>query len=379
MSIRESRVLAALFLLLLGLASSGCVEQPASPADEDSSQGLVSTPSLWREVREPVRDVGLPRKVLIGTVIHPFWTKPDTDEEILAIVAHLVDETSRRASADYPGRSLDLVVLPEGAVCRSGSHAAETSLPLAGPVADTIGSKAREHSTYILLPMFLEEDRADGEYSNASVLFDRSGDIVGIYRKVHPVASLGSDLLEGGVRPGTDYPVFECDFGRVGVQVCWDLSYEEGWRELARKGAEIVALPSESPQLAKPAYYASRGRYYVVSATPRNNASIFNPAGMVEAQITEPGALVHEIDLASLVLPWSGPLRNGAGLKERFGDRIGFHYYESEDAGIFWSNDPTTSVSEMVKELGLVEFDWRIKRTEVLQKAARAQPGEGTH
>ena len=149
-------------------------------------------------------------------------------------------------------------------------------------------------------------------------------------------------MLEGGVKPGAEYNVLDLDFGRVGVQICYDVEYPEGWRRLAEKGAELVLYPTQSPQLTRPGMYAATHEYWVVSATFRNNASFFEPGtGLVAAQITEPKqTLVHEIDLSYLILPWSSRLRNGEAFREAFGDRVGYRYSESEDRGIFWSNDP---------------------------------------
>lgn len=98
-------------------------------------------------------------------------------------------------------------------------------------------------------------------------------------------------------------------------------------------------------------------RIYIVSSTWRNNATIFEPTGKITAQIREPEKiLVEEIDLSYVILPWAPQLRNGETLKEKFGDKIGFRYYEDEDCGIFWSNDATISVEKMVEEIGLK--DW---------------------
>ena len=64
------------------------------------------------------------------------------------------------------------------------------------------------------------------------------------YRKMHQVAVVGKDDLEGGVTPGGVTPVFACDFGKLGVQICWDIQFDDGWQALANAGAEIVAWPS---------------------------------------------------------------------------------------------------------------------------------------
>jgi predicted amidohydrolase len=97
-------------------------------------------------------------------------------------------------------------------------------------------------------------------------LFDRRGEVAGIYRKAHPVAYVNSDVLEGGIKPGRDFPVFDCDFGKLGVQICWDIQFDDGWDALAKAGAEIVAWPTASPATASAAARAAQHRFYVVSS-----------------------------------------------------------------------------------------------------------------
>ncbi len=102
---------------------------------------------------------------------------------------------------------------------------------------------------------------------------------------------------------------------------------------------------------------AARARkhgFYIVSSTWRNNASIFEPTGKVVAQVrpTE-HILVQELDLSYAILPWSSELENGKAFSKRFGDKVGFRYYEDEDRGMFWSNDPHKTIGQMVRELGI--------------------------
>ena len=235
---------------------------------------------------------------------------------------------------------------------------------------------ARKHKTYIVVPMDLVEEGPKGTtYSNAAVLFDRKGDVAGVYRKAHPVAVLGTDELEGGITPGKEFPVFDCDFGRLGVQICWDIQFDDGWDALARKGAELVAWPTASPATAQPASRAARHRYYVVSSTWREDATVFEPTGLVAAQVEgRQEVLVHQLDLSFAVLGWSPPLKNGKALTEKFGDRVGYHYEPREDLGLFWSNDPATTVGSMIGSLGLEEIDPQVVRNRRLQDAARGGP-----
>lgn len=319
-----------------------------------------------------------PRKVIIGTAVQGFWGPYPGLEKRLALLREIVEEIGAQAEKKYHGRGLDLVVIPENAVTSGrAAQAADRAVPFTGTVRDTFVELARRYKTYLVVTLDLAEP--DGKtYSNAAILLDRTGKEVGIYRKVHPVAVLGQDQLEGGITPGREFPVFNCDFGKLGIQICYDMVYDDGWAELARKGAEVVVWPSASPAKAQPASRARQNGYYLISSTFRDNSTFFEPTGMVAAQVRPPDrVLVQEIDLSYAVLPWSSDLGNGQAFKEKYGDRAGFRYYEAEDLGIFWSNDPTTPIHQMVRELGLAEIGPDVERNRQIQDSARGgAPGK---
>jgi len=315
----------------------------------------------------------LPRKVIVGTVMQPFWGKyPGLDPRLQQLM-EIVDRLQAQSQQHY-GRGLDLVVLPETSItgeARSTGTVMDWAYPLEGPVQETFARKASQHHCYIVAPLFLLEDRATKLCSNAAVLFGRQGEVVGIYRKVHPVVDLKTGVMEQGVAAGKEVPVFNCDFGKLGIQICFDINFQYTWKELARKGAEIVAWPTQSPQTTTPACRAMDNDYYIVSSTWRNNASIFDPTGKIISQVRWTPAmgsvesvgekpltdniLVQEIDLSYGILGWSGTLGNRQAFTRAFGDKAGFRYYDDDDRGIFWSNDPHMTVRQMIQSLNQVE------------------------
>jgi len=302
-----------------------------------------------------------PRKVVVGTVMQPFWVDHPGVTKRLAELGAIIDDMQAEPRRKYH-RGIDIAVLPECAVTgEAGLKSRLRAVPLRGEFTDAFGAKAREHGCYIVAPTYLQE--ADKAVSNAAVLFGRKGDIAGIYRKVHLVVSPEGRDFENGCTPGGDVPVFECDFGKLGVQICYDIEFDYGWSELARKGAELIVFPTQSPQTSHPAFRAMHNRCYIVSSTWRNNASVFEPTGKIAAQIVPPGrTLVHEMDLSYAILPWHPNLKTGAAMRAKYGDRVGFRYYEDEDCGIFWSNDPHLTVSEMAKSIGVPEAEDSLDR-----------------
>ncbi len=303
-----------------------------------------------------------PRKVIVGTTIfslfdeaHP-WRGLDYR---LNEIAGRVDAIAADARRRY-GRGPDLAVFPENSLNPRGAGALiERAVPLEGRVADTLGAKAREQGTWLVVCFNrLEKEKGRRPYvTNSAVLFDRKGRVAGVYRKVFLSGNNPKSVqLEGGKRPGTEFPVFETDFGRLGILICWDLGYDEVFEAYAAQGTEILAWPTMSPQTLAPRCYARRYNLYLVSATPRDNASIFDPMGGIAAMTTEPdGVVTHELDLDYRRLHWQPGLDGGAALRRVYGNCVAFRYSEREDHGLFWSNDPALPIGRMVAALGFRE------------------------
>jgi predicted amidohydrolase len=312
-----------------------------------------------------------PRKVIVGTTMQAFWGPYPGLRSRLEQLGGIVDRMAARAKTTY-GRGLDLAILPETAVTgEAGDDVAAHSVPFEGELQDAFTRKAREHSCHIVVPTYLLDSKAKKRCSNAALLVGRKGEVLGTYRKVHLVVSLDRGNMEGGATPGDAQPVFDCEFGRLGIQICYDMEFGDGWAELARRGAELIAWPTQSPQTSQPASRAREGRCYIVSSTWRHNASIFEPTGKIAAQIKPPESiLVHELDLSYALLPWSSKLRNGEALRQAYGDKVGFHYYEDEDRGIFWSNDPKMTIGEMVRSIGVLELEEQMARVRQFYRAA---------
>jgi len=315
----------------------------------------------------------LPRKVIVGTVLQPFWGKHPGLEKRLEQLTTIVDRMAAQSEKTY-GRGLDLAILPEVAVTGQGEDVgdvSEWSYPLDGAIHDAFAREARKCHCYVVATTYLLEDPATKRCSNAAILFDRSGSVAGIYRKVQLVVNSRTGSMEHGSTPGAEEPVFQCDFGKIGIQICYDMDFDYGWGELARKGAELVAWPSQSPQTSQPAFRARQNHFYIVSSTWHNNASVFEPTGKIVSQVKwdmpddrvkkgdinppDNNILVQELDLSYAIVGYSRALKRGEAVKQAYGDRAGYRYYQDEECGLFWSNDPHMTIRQMLRRLGLEE------------------------
>lgn len=150
---------------------------------------------------------------------------------------------------DRAGREgAQLVVFPEYVL----GH-----IEIPGPASETIAAAAKANSIYVIVGCW--EELADGKFANVALLFGRDGEIVGRYRKTHPAI----DHFEGDrpwqrppagksrqwmlendpewiMQAGDDLPVFDLDFGRVGIMTCYDGWFPEPARVLSLRGAELI-------------------------------------------------------------------------------------------------------------------------------------------
>ncbi|WP_052850616.1 nitrilase-related carbon-nitrogen hydrolase [Streptomyces avicenniae] len=111
-----------------------------------------------------------------------------------------------------------------------------------GPTVRRMRDLARETGMVVVAPVF--EVEAPGLYYNSAAVIDADGSYLGRYRK-HHIPQLPGFWEKYYFRPGNaGWPVFETAVGRIGVSICYDRHFPEGWRALGLAGAQLVYNPS---------------------------------------------------------------------------------------------------------------------------------------
>ena len=111
-----------------------------------------------------------------------------------------------------------------------------------GPTTKLMQDLAKETKMVLVVPIFEKED--DGFYYNTAAVIDADGTYLGRYRKQH-IPHVKGFWEKFYFRPGNGgYPVFDTAVGKVGVYICYDRHFPEGWRALGLNGAKIVFNPS---------------------------------------------------------------------------------------------------------------------------------------
>lgn len=233
---------------------------------------------------ENVPAVPIRKARIVTTRIFP--PIPSSCEKNIAIMKDMLERISQYV--EHP----DLVLFSEGITDRFDPRPLkERSEPVDGPTFQMYSEWAKRNHCYVATTI---HEICDGRCHNTAIIVGRNGELVGRYRKNH--LTWGESRM--GLLPGGDYPVFDLDFGKVGIQTCWDNWFPEAARSLRLNGAELILLPiaGDGIILHREHVWAARalenGVYMATSATfPSRDgiaaSRIYAPSGEVIAQTCE--------------------------------------------------------------------------------------------
>jgi predicted amidohydrolase len=216
-------------------------------------------------------------------------------------------------------RGATFVALPENfAFLRSEGEPVPEAQTLDGPWVQRMAALARRKRITLLLGSLPEQVPGDKKVRNTSVLLGPEGNTLASYRKIHlfDIDLPGMEHLKESkaVVPGEELVVAEAPFGPLGLSICYDLRFPELYRELTRRGARVLAVPSAFTERTGKAHWevllrarAIENLAYVIAPAQvghhgggrvsHGQALIVDPWGAVLAQVPDgEGVAVAEID-----------------------------------------------------------------------------------
>lgn len=159
-----------------------------------------------------------------------------------------------------------------------------------GPTCRILSEMARKYGMYVAAGL---PEKREGLVFNTAVIFGRDGEFVGQYDKTH----LTFGELVQGISCGKDYPVFDLDFGRIAIHICYDEWFPEVTRYYALRGAEIILLPVAG---GKPITWRTRAidnNVYFVTASSLPPSMIIDSSGEILAETHHGGFVYADLEL----------------------------------------------------------------------------------
>jgi beta-ureidopropionase len=188
-----------------------------------------------------------------------------------------------------------------------------------GPTVKLMQDYAKTYAMVIVVPMY--EEAMAGVYYNTAAVIDADGAYLGKYRKTH-IPQVAGFWEKFFFKPGASaYPVFNTRYCKLGVYICYDRHFPEGWRALALNGAEYIVNPSATVaglseylwKLEQPAAAVANGVHIgainrVGVEAPWNIGEFYgqsyfvNPRGQIEAIASrdKDELLVHDMNFDTI-------------------------------------------------------------------------------
>ena len=235
-----------------------------------------------------------------------------------------------------------------------------------GPTTNRLSKCAKEHSCYVICPILIYSDR---NIFNSAILIDRQGKIAGRYDKIRPTeGELDRSIYPGKINP----PVFKTDFGKIGIQICFDVNWHAQWRQPKQKGADIIFFPSAYPAARQLKTLAWLNQCFIVSSTLTRASSIYDITGEViettgkyrqwAGAVLPLGKRLFEIDFH---------VSKMRKIKQKYGSKVSIQWYHDDDLVSLASLDPELTVADLIDEFELTPHTDYIKRAQNAQDKCR--------
>lgn len=251
------------------------------------------------------------------------------------------------------GCTPDLVCFPEEVLVTGGDKNNPRWAENNQAALELMQRYAVELHTNIIIGLEEPAPAYPGKRYNTAFVIDRSGTILERYRKRYiTFRQLGTESLPGGRVVTVD-----TDIGRIGLMVCFDVGWRDGWRELAEMGAQIVVWPSAYNGGNLLNAYAAVHMYYVVSSVWNIESRIIDPFGNTIAESTRWDPCVHsEIYPGAPIIHFDHHERKLPELRAEYGERIHLRVEGKGNMFELGINDDTLQIDEICKKHNLMTY-----------------------
>ncbi len=308
------------------------------------------------------------REIVVSVIGLNRPSLPPVAESVPKVVRYWMDAMDREI-----GNNPDMIVLPECCdTVPTKNHADKAAwIRLRGDaVLEAMKRYAAEHRCYIVYSAHRE--REDGRFANSSRLIDRKGEVIACYDKVFPTVG-ESGSKECPIVPGTEAVVAETDFGRVGFAICFDLNFDELKRMYAEKHPDVICFSSFFDGDFLQRSWARDCQAYMVSSTCSSSLEkrIIDPAGgLLRTECYYQPTFTTTINTNFRVLHLDENRVKFADIAKKYGRRVDIRTPGSVGTVTLYSNDPSLSVDEVVRDFSLEPYTDYLDRSRRVREEA---------
>ena len=202
------------------------------------------------------------------------------------------------------------------------------------------------------------------------MLIDRQGKVAGDYRKMRPA----ENEMKMGVKPGkSNPPVFQTDFGKIGIQICFDIKYDDGWNYLKDNGAQIIFWPSAYAAGQEISSRAWRHQVYIVTSTVKDTSKICDITGetIMQTGRWQRNWICSPVNLEKAFIHTWPAVSMFPDVQKKYGPRIRLSTFSEEEWTIIESLDAELKVADVLKEFNLKTMHEFLKDLSIVHEKTR--------
>jgi beta-ureidopropionase len=223
---------------------------------------------------------------------------------------------------------------------------------------------SKQNNCYTICPVYTS---TNGKIYNSAVVLDRNGERIGVYNKIHQTET---EVERGCGSDGALFqPVIQTDFGPIGIQICFDINYDDGWKMFRDQGAKIIFWCSAFDGGIMVNTKAWQHKCIVASGTNKNTSKLCDISGetITKTGIWDPNLYCGKVNMEKAFLTTWPAVKRFTEIRNKYGRKIRITNFHEEEWSIIESLSPDIFVKDILKEFDLKTHEEYHSHAESLQ------------
>jgi beta-ureidopropionase len=262
----------------------------------------------------------------------------------------------------------DFVVLPESFPYVPNKLTIAEKVAISDKVQERLAAFSQQNNCYTLCPACTN---SNGKNYNSIVVFDRKGKKIGQYNKIH---ATDVEIQNRGFTSGAiTQPAIQTEYGPIGIQICYDINWDDGWLMLKKQGVKIIFWCSAFAGGTMVNTKAWEHKCIVASSTLKNTSKICDISGetITKTGIWSPNYYCAPVNLEKVFVTTYDYLIQFKEIEKKYGRKVRFTTFHEEEWTIIESLSPDVLIKDIMKEFNLRSYDEDLRNAEIVQNKSR--------
>jgi len=226
---------------------------------------------------------------------------------------------------------------------------------------------SKNNNCYTVCPVYTS---SGGKIYNSAVVFNRAGERIGQYNKIHETVG----LIRQGVTCGALFqPAIPTEFGPIGIQICYDINWDDGWLMFKGQDVKIIFWVSAFDGGKQLNMKALQNKCIIASSTNKNTSNLIDISGetVTGTGIWDRNFYCGRVNLQKAFLPTWDNLKAFSEIREKYGRKVRITTFHEEEWTIIECISPDVFIEDIMREYDLKSHTESLREAEIVQNESR--------